>query len=123
MDYAGHPEDPMVSKLLSVRDRANDMQYELKEKSCNDWRAAWDGFLLNQDWSGDATKYYPELKTLLRMGVPLRDRGKVWSLIVHSKMQLDKQQSATKGRYYHKLLAAFRSQNRIDPVIKQVSGK
>ena len=59
-----------------------------------------------------------DLKSLLRQGIPISQRGSVWKAIVDHKLNLKNDKFETD--YYKKLLANYNPSRNLTPAAKQV---
>lgn len=60
-----------------------------------------------------------DLKSLLRLGIPISQRGSVWKAIVDHKL-MRVQNDKFEANYYKKLLANYNPGRNLTPAAKQV---
>ncbi|CAG0879469.1 unnamed protein product [Darwinula stevensoni] len=123
MDVAVTRDDPLLMKALSARDRAGELAIDATMETLDpEWRVRWEGFLISMESEGKlmgpSSYPLPNVKLLLRSGIPLEKRRIVWSHLIRAR--LPGIQEKLESKYYHQLLGTFTGHTRMDPVAKQI---
>jgi len=116
IDTSGNSLEDKAEKL---RRQAEDHHDQLDEGACQDENREkkWDEAVhsLNSKTPFTMTT---DLKSLLRQGIPISQRGSVWKAIVDHKLNLKNDKFETD--YYKKLLANYNPSRNLTPAAKQI---
>ncbi|CAN8004479.1 unnamed protein product [Ixodes hexagonus] len=109
--------DVVVSKAENLKRKSENISLKMQDTSLISWRIKWENYLVNFP-VGKALQKSPELKALVRTGVPHEFRSRVWRGCVELHAG---QERAEKGPgYYEELLTSPTITSAFDPAVKQI---
>ncbi|GFV47385.1 TBC1 domain family member 2B [Trichonephila clavipes] len=109
-------EDVLSLKASNFKQKSEDITNKAKDPELIAWRTKWDNFMVAL--GSKELQRTPELKHLVRNGIPHEYRGKIWKGCVH--MWIKDYKSLLGPDYYDSLLTAEEYVSRLDPSSKQI---
>lgn len=109
--------DMVVSKAENLKRKSENISFKMQDTSLISWRVKWENYLVNFP-VGKPLQKSPELKALVRTGIPQEFRSRVWRGCVELHAG---QERADKGPgYYEDLLTSPTITSAFDPAVKQI---
>ncbi|XP_042145435.1 TBC1 domain family member 2B isoform X1 [Ixodes scapularis] len=109
--------DMVVSKAENLKRKSENISLKMQDSSLISWRVKWENYLVNCP-IGKPLQKNPELKALVRTGIPQEFRSRVWRGCVEFHAG---QERAEKGPgYYEDLLTTPTITSAFDPAVKQI---
>ncbi|XP_013784589.1 TBC1 domain family member 2B-like [Limulus polyphemus] len=112
----GKEEDLVSTKAANLQQKSQDITSRIKDPDIIAWREKWENFMANQ--GGRELQRSPELKMLVRSGIPPHFRGRVWKGCINLLVRNIRQRQGSD--YYKKLLSISTGTARLDPAAKQI---
>ncbi|KAG1684046.1 TBC1 domain family member 2B [Nymphon striatum] len=109
-------DDALVLKVENLKQRSNVINESLQNTDYEQWLTKWDNFMRYNE--NKEIQNSPELKLLVRSGIPHKYRGNLWKRFVDLKVKNIR--GRMKSNYYHTLLASHTNVNHLDPFVKQI---
>lgn len=109
-------ENLISSKAANLKQRSEDMTSKAKDAELASWRTKWDNFVVAL--GSKELNRSPELKMLIRQGVPHEYRGKIWNGCIN--MRIKNYRLSLGPEHYASLLAADKIFSSLDPASKQI---
>ncbi|XP_064087221.1 TBC1 domain family member 2B-like isoform X1 [Macrobrachium nipponense] len=108
-------EGTLHSKAAYLQKQSMALANQVQQNG-NSWEERWESFLAGT--SAKELPTCPELKYLIRGGIPYQYKGKVWRLLIDA--QVAPLKAAVPSNYYQDLLARRASTATLDPAAKQI---
>ncbi|XP_054706604.1 TBC1 domain family member 2B-like [Uloborus diversus] len=109
-------EDLLSTKAINLKQKSEDIANKSNDPELTIWRSKWDNFIVSL--GAKELQRSPELKILVRMGIPCEYRGKIWKGC--TLMWIKCYKSMFGSNYYTSLLTSKEYVSRIDPSVKQI---
>ncbi|CAL1266415.1 unnamed protein product [Larinioides sclopetarius] len=109
-------ENVLSLKASNFKQKSEDLTNKAKDPELIAWRTKWDNFIVCLGTK--ELQRSPELKHLVRSGIPNEYRGKIWKGCVH--LWIKDYKSLLGPDYYSSLLNAEEYISRLDPSSKQI---
>ncbi|KAG8201950.1 hypothetical protein JTE90_027425 [Oedothorax gibbosus] len=109
-------DDVLSLKASNLKQKSEDITNKTKDPELIAWRSKWDNFMVAL--GSKELQRSPELKLLVRTGIPREYRGKIWKGCIH--LWIKDYKSLLGADYYNSLLNAEEYSSRLDPSSKQI---
>lgn len=114
----GKDEDVVFSKAEHLQRKSENFSVKMQDTAVLSWRAKWENFLANSAVNNRGIQKTPELKALIRTGIPPDFRSQIWKGCISYHVGTEREERGP--GYYEMLLETPTTTGALDPAEKQI---